>query len=101
MDAYVTRGPYQGRFTNPDQYRKLLNEVFCRAAKVLSDDAIVYVRTSKDPFTKQVTLDALLSAFPKKCLAERFQPFRKPTQTHLFGDKTPKVGEVDLILMPS
>jgi len=99
-DAYVTRGPYQGRFTHPGRYKSLLKKVFCRAAKVVANDAVIYVRTSKDPFTKQATLDAMLEAFPKKRLAERCRPFRKPTQTHLFGDKTPKVGEVDLILTP-
>ncbi len=100
-DAYVTRGPYQGRFTHHDRYKKLLENVFCRTSKLMTDDAVVYVRTSKDPFTKQATLEALLSAFPKKYLIERCQPFRKATQTHLFGDKTPKAGEVDLILTPS
>lgn len=100
-DAYVARGPYQGRFTHPNRYKNLLMKVFYRAAKVVADDAVVYVRTSKDPFTKQATLNALLSAFPRKRLDERSQPFRKPTQTHLFGDRTPKGGEVDLILTPS
>ena len=100
-DAYVARGPYQGRFTHPVRYRSLLKEVFCRAAKLVGDDAVVYVRTSKDTFTKQATLDAMFEAFPDKRLDERCQPFRKPTQTHLFGDKTPKAGEVDLIMLPS
>lgn len=99
-DAYVTRGPYQGRFTNSIQYRHLLKEVFCRAAKLVANDGVVYVRTSKDPFTKQATLDALREAFPMRRLEEEYQPFPKPTQTHLFGDKTQKQGEVDLILMP-
>ncbi|OHB69807.1 MAG: hypothetical protein A2V70_14725 [Planctomycetes bacterium RBG_13_63_9] len=100
-DAYVTRGPYQGRFTHPDRYRVLLKKVFCRAANVVADDAVIYVRTSKDLFTKKATLDAMRETFPKKRLVERCRPFRKPTQTHLFGDKTPKPGEIDLILMPS
>jgi hypothetical protein len=99
-DAYVTRGPYQGRFTHPGRYQSLLKKVFCRAVKLVADDAVVYIRTSKDPFTKEATLDAMLAAFPKKRLVERCRPFRKPTQTHLFGDKTPKAGEVDLILLP-
>ncbi len=100
-DAYVTRGPYQGRFTHADRYKSLLNKVFHQASKVVADDAVIYVRTSKDPFTRKATLDAVLSAFPRKCLTERFRPFRKPTQTHLFGDKTPKSGEVDLVLIPT
>jgi hypothetical protein len=100
-DAYVTRGPYQGRFTNPGHYRNLLKEVFCNAAKLVADNAVIYVRTSRESFTKQATLDSMLAAFPKKRLIEKSQPFQKPTQTHLFGDKTPKTGEVDLILIPS
>ena len=100
-DAYVIRGPYQGRFTHQVRYRSLLKDVFCRAANLVADNAVIYVRTSKDPFTKQATLDTMREAFPKKQLVERYRPFRKPTQTHLFGDKTPKIGEVDLILLPS
>ena len=99
-DAYVARGPHQGRFAHPGHYRSLLNGVFSRAANLVADDVIIYVRTSNDPFTKQATKNALNNAFPKMRLVERSQPFLKPTQTHLFGDKTPKRGEVDLILLP-
>ncbi len=100
-DAYVSRGPHQGRFTNREQYHSLLTSVFTRAAKLVTEDAVIYVRTSKDPITKETTLHAIREAFPKKRLVENYQPFRKPTQTHLFGDKTPKAGEVDLILLPA
>jgi hypothetical protein len=99
-DAYVTRGPYQGRFTNLGRYRNLLKKVFCQAAKIVANDAVIYVRTSKDPFTKEATLNAMRCAFPGKRLLEKYQPFLKPTQTHLFGDKSPKAGEIDLVLMP-
>jgi hypothetical protein len=98
--AYVTRGKYQGRFTNQSEYRRLLEQVFARASLALKRDAVIYVRTSKEPFTRQATIDALVAVFPKKRLMERSRPFSKPTQTHLFGDKTPKKGEVDLILQP-
>jgi len=98
--AYVTRGKYQGRFTNQNEYRNMLAQVFVRASKAVKRNAVIYVRTSKEPFTRQATLDALVAAFPRKRLIERCRPFRKPTQTHLFGDKTPKKGEVDLILEP-
>lgn len=99
-NAYVSRGPHQGRFTNRGQYKSLLRAVFNRASKVVADDAVIYVRTSNDSITKEATLQALVESFPKKLLVEKPQPFRKPTQTHLFGDKTPKAGEVDLILLP-
>lgn len=98
--AYVPRGKYQGRFTHQDEYQNMLTQVFARAAKAVKRDAVIYVRTSKEPFTRQATLDALLAAFPHKRLTEKRRPFRRPTQTHLFGDKTPKKGEVDLVLHP-
>jgi len=100
-DAHVSRGPYQGRFTNREQYDNLLTTVFARATKAVAEDAVIYVRTSKDPITKEATLHAIREAFPKKRLVEIYQPFQKPTQTHLFGDKTLKAGEVDLLLLPA
>lgn len=98
--AYVSRGPYQGRFGNQERYQNLLKKVFLCAAKAVEANAVIYVRTSKEQFTKEATLNAMREAFPKKRLVKRYRPFKKPTQTHLFGDKTPKAGEVDLILMP-
>jgi hypothetical protein len=99
-DAYVKRGPYQGRFTHPDRYLNLLKKAFGNVVNIVSGDAVVYVRTSKHPFTKEATVDAMLEAFPQKRLYEINRPFRSPTQTHLFGDKTPKAGEVDLLMTP-
>jgi len=98
--AYVTRGKYQGRFTNLDEYQNMLTQVFAKASQAVQRNATIYVRTSKESLTRQATLDALTTAFPRKRLIERGRPFRKPTQTHLFGDKTPKKGEIDLILVP-
>lgn len=97
-DTTTLSGPYRGRFTNRKQYNNLLATVFTRSAKVLKKDAVVYVRTGKDPITMEATLAALIKAFPQKSVREEHQPFRKPTQTHLFGDKAPKLGEVDIIM---
>jgi len=99
-DAYVARGPYKGRFTNRGRYQRLLSKVFHRAAKAVKPNAVIYVRTSKEAFTKEATLNAMCEAFPNKRLIERCRPFHKPTQTHLFGDKGRKGGEVDLLLVP-
>jgi len=99
-DAYVTRGRFQGRFTHPTHYKELLLAVFRSAANLVARDAVIYIRTSREPVTKQATYDAILSAFPGRPILERLRPFRKPTQTHLFGDKEPKTGEVDMVLLP-
>ena len=88
----------RGRFYSKERYAELLGDVFCRCADVLKDDAKVYVRTDARPFTYNATLEALQAAFPRKQIITRRRPYRRQTQTVLFGDDTPKPGEVDVIL---
>ncbi len=92
-----------GKFESRDGYRRLLERVFTRAARLLEDDATVYVRTDSREFTYRTTLAVLRDVFPDKHLAEVHRPMLKPSQTALFGKaNTPaeKNGEVDLILRP-
>lgn len=56
------------------------------------------VRTDARQFTLNTTIDVLRLAFPNKQVRQLHQPFTSPTQTHLFGDKAEKPGEVDLLL---
>lgn len=97
-DTKKKLGPHQGRFIDASSYTQLLCKTFSSASKVLDDNATVYVRTSNSEFTRETTRQALLEAFPNKSLVEYCQPFNKPTQTHLFGDKTPKAGEIDFVM---
>lgn len=97
-DTKIKLGPHQGRFIDASSYIQLLHNAFGAAAKVLDDNATIYVRTSNTEFTRETTRQALICSFPDKSLSEQCQPFNKPTQTHLFGDKTPKAGEIDFIL---
>ena len=93
--------PNRGKFENRADYRALLRRVFSGCAKLLSRDAVVYVRTDRRPETYCVTREVLREVFPTKRVVRRLRPFRRPTQTHLFGDNSRKVGEVDLVLLPS
>lgn len=81
-------------------YRDLLHTVFQRCAKVMAKSAVIYVRTDARPFTLKTTKDALLAAFPDKELKIKRRPFKKSTQTALFGDSSQKPGEIDIILSP-
>lgn len=99
--ASVKRGPYQGRFDDADEYKNMLENVFRNSTAILSKDSVIYVRTSNESFTKETTREVLKRIFPNKNFTEHAQPFKKPTQTHLFGDKAPKPGEVDMILTPN
>ena len=88
----------RGRFYAKDEYLDLLTSVFADCATVLEKDATVYVRSDARPFTYEAILTALKLAFPRKSLAVRSAPYRRKTQTALFGDDSTKPGEVDIIL---
>ena len=71
------------------------------SAKMLSPDAVVYVRTGARPDTYKVTLSILKEVFPNKELRRIARPYKKDTQTQLFGiSPKEKSSEVDLILLP-
>jgi hypothetical protein len=90
---------HRGKFYDKTHYRELLRKVFSGSARVLARDAVVYVRTDRREPTLTMTADVLREVFPHKRLYRRYRPFERPTQTHLFGDRSQKVGEVDLVLM--
>lgn len=92
-----------GKFVAREAYRQLLTMVFTRAAKVLDDDATVYVRTDIREFTYCTTKEVLRNAFPGKRLTEISRPMLRPSQTRLFGKggtTTKENGEIDLVLLP-
>lgn len=95
-----TRGIWQSRFEDRNRYRRLLEQVFARCASLMKDDATVYVRTDARQFTYDATLSALHAAFPAKDVTVVARPLSRSTQTALFGDKSDKPGEVDIILRP-
>lgn len=94
-------GEWQNRFESRIAYRQLLERVFGKAALLLTNDARVLVRTDARDFTLSTTLEILKTVFPNKCVRQLQRPFGDKTQTHLFGDKGEKPGEVDLLLAPS
>jgi len=91
---------HKGRFIDKERYYNLLDEVFGLSSTIMKDKSTVYVRTDKREFTFNSTIDILQKHFPK----HRTQIIDKPlqsdtkTQTKLYGDKTLKPGEVDIIM---
>ncbi len=86
------------KFSSKEDYKVLLQTVFENSAKLLKKNANIYVRTDARPFTFQTTKEILKDIFPKKKMKILKRPFSGPTQTALFGDKSPKPGEMDIIL---
>jgi hypothetical protein len=86
-------------FASIADYTALLQTVFQQSAEIMSSrKATIYVRTGAREPTFTITRDALKLAFPRwqEKIIER--PYPKQTQTALYGDKSMKVGEKDIIL---
>jgi len=94
------QGIWQGRFESQPAYRMLLQIVFRSCAAIMSRKATIYIRTDARAFTFETTMECLRDAFPKKTFRTEMQPFRKRTQTALFGDKSEKPGEIDILSLP-
>jgi len=89
---------HEGRFESQAEYRDLLITVFGTAATIMADNAVVYVRTDAREFTLNTTSKVLQDVFPGWSMRTMPIPITGKTQTSLFGDKSEKPGEVDLIL---
>ena len=99
-DARRLGSAYRGKFENRERYRTLLDSAFRACKDFLSRSGVVYVRTSVRPETYEPTAHSLRRIFRAHRILRRVRPFRGPTQTHLFGDTTPKKAEVDFIVLP-
>lgn len=91
---------HKGRFVNKQEYYDLLDNVFGLCAKIMKRKSTVYVRTDKRDFTFNSTLQILKKHFPNHSVKIVEKPLTKDTktQTKLYGDKTMKPGEVDIIM---
>jgi hypothetical protein len=91
-------GKHRGKFGNREVYSQLLTTVFERASRIMRPDAVVYVRTDCRKETLTITKKALKSAFPHHHVKRVNRPVKGKTQTRLFGNGDPRLGEVDLVL---
>lgn len=89
---------WKNKFESKTAYRELLQRVFQGCAETMASTATIYVRTDARQFTQETTTQVLRDIFPKKSLKIVPQPISKHTQTALFGDKSKKPGEIDLIM---
>lgn len=99
-NANSLKEKHKGRFVNKEEYRDLLDNVFGLCSKMMKLHSTIYVRTDKREFTFNTTLEILKKFFPKHNVQIIDKPLKKDTktQTKLYGDKSMKPGEVDIIL---
>ena len=96
--TYDGRSRWQKKFDSKEGYKTLLTTVFSHSKRLLCEDAAIYIRTDARRFTLDTTLDVLISLYPNKTFDCIPRPVSKSSQTALFGDKSSKPGEVDIIL---
>lgn len=89
---------YEKRFESQVEYLDLLTDVFTEASKIMAEDGVVYVRTDAREFTFNTTKNVLQNAFPGWRMQIEAVPVTGQTQTRLFGDKSQKPGEMDIVL---
>ena len=92
---------HKGRFVNRQEYYDLLDNVFGLCAKMMEEKSTIYVRTDKREFTLNSTLEILRKHFPehKETIIDKPLLENTKTQTKLYGDKSMKPGEVDIIMI--
>ena len=93
---HLKTGTCKGDFDNQPHYRQMLLDVFASAAPLLKRGATVYVRTDARERTLTTTTEVLGTVFGNAAVKRAARPFKRRTQTHLFGDASKKPGEVDL-----
>lgn len=88
------------RYSNKEKYSEMIHGVFKRLSRVSKTDVTIVVRTDRRPFTFHTTVHVIKDTWPDHRVVSIENQPSKPTQTSLFGDKTKKPGEVDLIVLP-
>ena len=90
--------PCKRKFENKKQYSEMLCHVFAKSKSLLKRNAVVFVRTDARQFTKEATIKALETTFPRKKL--RSERFSLPnfSQTALFDSDLESKGEIDFVM---
>jgi DNA modification methylase len=94
----TSKDKYKNRFNNKTDYYNLLDLVFCNCSKMMSRKSTVYVRTDIRNFTYNTTLEILSKHFPYHSMDIYQAPVTTKTQTEIFGNRSSKKGEIDIIL---
>ncbi|MCY4653252.1 MAG: DNA methyltransferase [Dehalococcoidia bacterium] len=88
------------KFNDIDNYVDMLRGVFAATAKRARTDSTWYVRSDARAKTKDAIQSVLDVLLPNHQLEQLEAPYKRKTQTALYGDHEPKPGEVDLIYTP-
>ena len=88
------------KFVNAETYRKMLKDSLEATSKLTDSSTVWYIRSDTRPRTKEVIREVMSELLPNYRAYEQEAPYKRKTQTALYGDSQPKPGEVDLLYMP-
>lgn len=91
---------YRNRFNNKEEYEELLSIVFAKCSKLMAKKSFVCVRTDARDFTLKVTKKLLKKYFPDYSFQSKVDTLKadSSSQTKIYGNKSSKPAEVDIIL---
>ena len=89
------------RYVDLNTYQRMIRDVFETTARITDDETVWLVRSDARKRTFNVISAALAQIAQHRRIYTRAAPFKKSTQTSLYGDTTPKPGEIDLLLTPN
>lgn len=81
-------------------YKAMLQSVFTRVAAETDSKTTWLIRCDARTRTLNVVFSVLTEVISESNTYWRSAPFNGSTQTALYGDSTPKPGEVDLLMLP-
>lgn len=94
-------GNQDQRFHNREKFSGLIESVYLSLSNITDEKATIVTRTDYREFTLKTTAYAIYNNWPNHRVFARHSRADKPTQTALFGDKSLKPGEVDIIALPN
>ncbi|MXW60483.1 MAG: site-specific DNA-methyltransferase [Acidimicrobiaceae bacterium] len=88
------------KYVDLTAYRAMLRKVFVATAQRAHPDAAWLVRCDARERTLDIVLASLAEVVDGREIEVSPAPFRRPTQTSLYGDRAKKPGEMDLLVYP-
>lgn len=90
---------WERKFESKKDYRELLLKTFQGCKENVHRNSVIYVRTDARKFALETTIEILKEVFPDNYMRTPIvQQYKRATQTALYGDKSEKLGEMDIIL---
>ena len=89
------------KFCDVRKYTTMLHRTLRATRARSAPDSVWYIRTDARARTKDAVRHVMAGLLPHHQCYSKAAPYPGKTQTALYGDHTPKPGEVDLLYLPS